>query len=333
MAERLLSAREVAELTVDLTRCEVQEHGGALSGEVRNAQRRWRERRGLLLRVWSTDGCMGLGEASPLPGHSRETLADCRRALASVSPGTWRVHDAAPLPGAARFALECALLDIIARQRGISVAALLRPPPHQPVPLCALVNDLDAAIAHWQHGICAFKIKVGSNFDAEHALLTALRHHFPRAVLRIDANGAWTPAQAAENLALLAPIGLELAEEPCSGPLPPSPIPLAIDERLAAGDSSALRDGSAAIAIVKPMLLGLVRCLQLAAVHPVIVSHLFDGPVALTAAAELALALRPKHACGLATHAGLTAWPPIVVPQLRGGFLEPHTSIGLGVTL
>ncbi|HEX6239392.1 MAG TPA: O-succinylbenzoate synthase, partial [Polyangiales bacterium] len=41
-----------------------------------------------------------------------------------------------------------------------------------------------------------------------------------------------------------------------------------------------------------------------------VVTHLFDGPIALAAASVLALALQsPRLAAGLAPHAGLAAWP------------------------
>jgi L-alanine-DL-glutamate epimerase-like enolase superfamily enzyme len=66
----------------------------------------------------------------------------------------------------------------------------------------------------------------------------------------------------------------------------------------------------------------------------VVVTHLFDGPIAMAAACELALALPKTLACGLDVHDGLTAWPPCDVPQRRNDCLvSPNSTSGLGVCL
>ena len=64
-----------------------------------------------------------------------------------------------------------------------------------------------------------------------------------------------------------------------------------------------------------------------------VVTHLFDGPVALAAAAELALSLpAPALAAGLDPHDRLGDWPAIVVPQLaRRGVVRAASAPGLGL--
>jgi hypothetical protein len=62
----------------------------------------------------------------------------------------------------------------------------------------------------------------------------------------------------------------------------------------------------------------------------VVVSHSFDGPVALTAAAALALALPTPMAQGLAPHPGLAAWPPIRLPIAHAA-LHAWNTPGLGL--
>ena len=79
---------------------------------------------------------------------------------------------------------------------------------------------------------------------------------------------------------------------------------------------------------------GLSHCLELgrrarALNLGVVVSHSFDGPVALAAAAALALALPAGIAQGLAPHAGLSAWPPIPLP-IVGAKLQAWSGAGLG---
>ena len=88
--------------------------------------------------------------------------------------------------------------------------------------------------------------------------------------------------------------------------------------------------------VLKPMILGgLSRWLELgrragALDLGVVVSHSFDGPVALAAAAALALALPTRIAQGLAPHSGLAAWPPIPLP-LTHAALQVWSTPGLGL--
>src|SRR4051812_31257506 len=96
----------------------------------------------LLLALTDEAGAVGLGEASPLPPFSREDLDACARALDDVHERLAPLDDEAPAAEAisfalqrmepalaaapsARFALETALLDLLARRRGLSVATLL----------------------------------------------------------------------------------------------------------------------------------------------------------------------------------------------------------------
>ena len=65
-------------------------------------------------------------------------------------------------------------------------------------------------------------------------------------------------------------------------------------------------------------------------------THLFDGPVALAAACELALALPPDGLlpCGLDPHDGLVAFPAVDVPRLRhAGLVSPTSRPGLALDL
>ncbi|MFZ5785756.1 MAG: hypothetical protein ACOY3Y_04870, partial [Acidobacteriota bacterium] len=57
--------------------------GGEVPGEVGNRASTWRERHGVLLEVEDDGGARGVGEASPLPGYSPDTLEACEAALAA----------------------------------------------------------------------------------------------------------------------------------------------------------------------------------------------------------------------------------------------------------
>ncbi len=236
-----------------------------------------------------------------------------------------------------------------------------------PVPLAALLagDVLRHAARLVEEGYGCLKLKVGGDPDADLALLDSLRVEVGAAVaLRADANRSLPAASAEEWLREAAGFELEFVEEPVAFErlleLTATHVPIALDESLhlpadqvraplrgaateAAEEFAADRISEAADAgrcsfvVLKPMALGgLGRCMRLAATArargaEVVVSHLFDGPVGLAAAAELALALRPTPAAGLAPHPGLGVWPAAVSPAFQGARLAVHDRPGLGL--
>jgi o-succinylbenzoate synthase len=132
--------------------------------------------------------------------------------------------------------------------------------------------------------------------------------------LRVDANGGWTVAQAAEALRALAPLGLEYAEQPCAtveelAELRASgcPVLVAADEsvRKAEDPLRVARAGAADVVVLKVAPLGGVApALRIAADCglPVVVSSALDTSVGLASGLALAGALPDlPYACGLAT--------------------------------
>jgi O-succinylbenzoate synthase len=286
--------------------------------------------RGLLLRLRAGDAgddagdLVGEGEASPLPGYSPDTFDTARAALLGRGPPT-------PAADMASFA---ARLDLDGKQRGLAAHAILGA-TRERLALYALVADLDAAAAAWARGIRALKVKVGRDAAAEIAFLAALRRQHPDAELRLDANGRAVDGAA---LAAFAPVYLE---EPL-GASAGGAIPLALDESLQRMTDDAvaarLAGGEVAALVLKPMTLGPGRCFALARLAerhgvPVTVTHTFDGPLALAAAAAVALALPGRVlAVGLDRHAGLAAWPPATVAALGAYEIRATGAPGLGVS-
>ncbi len=334
-----------------------------------------RERQAVRIRLLDGQGTVGLGEALPLPGYSRDDAATAERVLAALArqwAGTGLAVPAGPAGVAqivaslaphelalaaapsARFALECALLDLLARRDGVSAAAwLARGHALQAVPVSVLLpEDLPGAAAAAAdavargHGVLKLKIaRADRTLQDEDALLGAVRAAADAAwsgtgspaLLRLDANGAMDPAQLPARMAALVRHGIELVEEPVAGAallrMPALPLPWAADESLAdAGLAAALLELPAgrrpAAWVLKPAGLGLSRCLALAAAAAehglgVIVTHSLDGELGHAAACALAAALPlPPWPCGLAPHAGLRhavpAQPLLPVPTAPG---------------
>ena len=329
---------------------EVRVHRGQTLGPVGAARAPAHERGGAIVTLVDDAGATGQGEGSPLAGHSPETLDAVVAALEAVrglflgrtlrAPWGYLLSERVrSLPGAARFALETAVLDLTARRRGAPLRRLLSPVARDEVAASAYVGAaLDArtmkvALEAAGAGFGAVKVKLSGApevYDRELEALRALREALPHDVrLRLDANGAWSPAEAPAAIARLRGLRVELIEQPTPvgslRALGRCGVPWAIDESLAdAGDvAAALRRGGGCVAaVIKPAVHGLLGAHALAtrarvAGKGVVVTHLFDGPIGTAAACELALAIgEPRYAAGLALHGGLAAWPSAEVAQL-----------------
>jgi L-Ala-D/L-Glu epimerase len=336
------------------------------SPRAQDARRSWPTRESLLVRISDADGRSGVGEASPLPGYSKDLLADVEVALALVGAATTKLADALELlPGrvalravaglvpatlpAARMALETAALDLLGQRQGLSAPLLLGAAPGATRPLAELLGPASAPtlIADAEHAVHAgfshLKVKLGAKAELQKELdgVTALRKRFGASVnLRLDANGNLSADEVVIAWQTLSRLSIELFEEP--GAVPPeltATLPLGLDESLQ-GHSEAevealLRQRQPRCLVLKPMALGgLDHCWRLAerardVGADVVVSHCFDGPFAWRAAAALALALPRGPAHGLAPHAGLDGWALAPLP-VRNGNLETWKEPGLG---
>ncbi len=202
-------------------------------------------RRVAVLRLASSGGLVGLGEASPpdwLPGESFDgSIAALRRFAHTVADGGLSIGDAvatdeaalldaagasrgvlAELPPAARNAVQTALLDLLARSRELSVAELLGADGPAPQAVSALLvaegpedaacNAADLVV----RGFRCLKLKVGGrSLEGDVAIAEAVRSRVgPKIGLRLDANRAWGFEQAVNALGALAGVGADFIEEP-----------------------------------------------------------------------------------------------------------------------
>jgi o-succinylbenzoate synthase len=355
-------------------RLELQRYRIALGPGVSNSRRGWREREGLLLELADEHGVVGQGETAPLPGYSNDELGAAERSLGARA-GAWLKLpelDRSELlpetiaevvtrfaPGAspsARFGVETALLDWLARRRGEPVHRLLsrfaRSHSDSDVPVAAWIgfeardDVLASAGAALDAGFRTLKLKAGrpNAFDAELATIAAVRSLAgPDVRIRLDLNRA-LPRTAAGQLERLCGFDLEFVEEPFEreAPLPRHPpIPLALDESMVEGRSlgrELSRDHGIVAVVLKPALHGgLLPALELAAraveagLAPII-SHAFEGLIGYAAACELALAAGNRaRAAGLGPHPALSAWNAPLPRALEGTVLRPHAEPGLGL--
>jgi L-alanine-DL-glutamate epimerase-like enolase superfamily enzyme len=209
---------------------------------------------------------------------------------------------------------------------------------------------LGVAEQAWNRGVYRFKVKIGSlgRWDEDLALLETLRKKFgPQLQLRLDANQEIERDHLESKLQQLSAFGPEYLEEPCPFPslvgCGQLPITLALDDTLALpgiySQVITFMDQHPGTSLVlKPMKLGgFAACLDwahLAHQHrgSVSMSHLFDGPVALAACAQLALCLPgDQHAAGLTPHVGLQAWSPCAQPMIGASAIVPSNNAGLGI--
>ncbi len=120
-------------------------------------------------------------------------------------------------PAPARCALELALYDRIARQRGLALWQVLELPRPQPQPTSfTIAIDTPEAMARMAQELADFpviKVKLGGDAD-DADRLAAIRAVRPDARLRIDANAGWSFDAAEDYLCRMKAYDLELIEQP-----------------------------------------------------------------------------------------------------------------------
>lgn len=232
------------------------------------------------IKVWDqeTPEVFGLGEAGPLAGLSPDFGAvaeDKLRAICGeINRGEWKEEELSAFPSV-KFALETAFSDLgNGGVRKIFDNHFYK--RHIPVPINGLIwmgpKDFmrKQIVEKIGAGFTTIKLKIGAiDFEEELGLLQFIRTEFSteNLVLRVDANGAFAPAEAMEKLKCLSAYDLHSIEQPiaagqedalaalCEG----TPVPIALDEELI-GNSHRKEALLAAVKphyiILKPSLMG-----------------------------------------------------------------------------
>lgn len=171
-------------------------------------------------------------------------------------------------PAPARCALELALYDRIARQRGLALWQLLELPRPEPQPTSfTIAIDTPEAMARMAvelPGFPVIKMKLGGDGDDE-ARLATVRAARPDARLRVDANAGWSIDTAGDYLRRMEAYHLEMIEQPLAkeaiaemGLLQSrTKIPIVADESVqTAADVQALADAGVSGVNIKLMKVG-----------------------------------------------------------------------------
>ena len=229
----------------------------------------------IVVRVTADDGTVGYGEGLPRPYVTGETTESCiGHMVGHLWPAVSRVDFADLVPGpdpiqtlepveaslpvvepdgviawnAARAAFELAIVDVLARRQGLSLAEIL-PPKRSAVVYSGVISSgtIDSAVRLAEMcvelGVPAIKIKIDGDDAFER--VAAVREVVGSSVsLRVDANGAYDVDGAIDILNQLAALSVECAEQPIPRGAPEelaavqagSPIPVMADESLVTVD-------------------------------------------------------------------------------------------------
>jgi o-succinylbenzoate synthase len=314
------------------------------------------------------DDChTGIGEASPLAGYSAESpddvidyLKDLKKRIKNITINNTEdiisfCSSPAPLtglPSSGLFAMESALLDLLGKQKNLPVWKLLNKTDNYPdISINALLTVKTSAAEInrlLNSGINTFKVKTGrTSLKDELLFLQRLRNTAgDRAVIRLDANGLFTVDEAKNRIAAYTVVNPEFIEEPVSGTdmlkLKKSPVPIGADESLAdiTTKKAIINSDTVSVIVIKPALQhGIFNSLKLADQaakknKKITVTHMMDGPVALTACVHLAFALPQRPlACGLyPARSSLVKSEHSFIHQIKQGLLSRPEESGAGIS-
>jgi L-Ala-D/L-Glu epimerase len=176
--------------------------------------------------VLSDDTGTGLGEAAPSEhyGEIQTTVLAVLEYLQPVlrdlplTPTTLHeaMEHAIHLNPSAKAAIDMAAYDFLGKRAGLPVHALLGlDPARTPRTSFTIGIDTPDVMAEKAREAAQYpilKVKVGTPNDVQN--LDAIRSARPDAVIRVDANEAWTPKDAITNIERIADFDIEFVEQP-----------------------------------------------------------------------------------------------------------------------
>jgi muconate cycloisomerase len=281
----------------------------------------------ILVRITGGDGIAGWGEARPSHRWSYETeetvVSTIRRYLAPALLGldesdVARLHavmDAVIAPGVqigqpiAKSAIDLAVHDLLGKQRGLSLSALMGRGAGQPVPLCWVVSahSVDEAVRQTEEGMAkgyhGFKVKTGIDPGTDLEMMQEVMCVAGDKPVWVDANQGWDFNTAVRLSRALALLGVKVIEQPLAAGnitgyadlVRRSEIPVVLDESICSPRDLLqwIRLGAINGLVIKLCRVGglfwarQMAEMALAADLLLLGSGLTEGRIALNAAAQL----------------------------------------------
>lgn len=189
----------------------------------------------VIVTLTTSDGLLGMGEATVLPEFMGESMEEVLRDIALLSR---YLKDADPedvdhlhatvdrvLPScrSARAALDEACHDVTGKKLGTPVWRLLGQRQRDRLECTWVIGlkspneTVDDARMGQSRGYRTFKVKVGANDEDDLLKVRLLRETLgDKALIRLDANGAYSPERSLTVLDRMVPFGLEMIEQPCA---------------------------------------------------------------------------------------------------------------------
>lgn len=305
---------------------EVSVFEARLGAPLLSAHGRTSVRRLVRVSLTGEDGLTGYGEAAPLESYDGVSVEAVLAALEA-----WEPDGPDPALPQAAAALDLARWDLAGRRAGAPVWRLLGGSRAPVVPVNATIGAEDpaaaAALASKARaaGFTCVKVKVGTPDDVQR--VRAVREAAPDIEIRLDANGAWSVAEATAALGRLAGLGIELCEEPVHGAEALGQVAAACELPVAADETPVLEQRVCTAVCLKIAasggITGLVRDARRARElgYQVYLASTLDGPLGIAAALHAASLVAPDRPCGLATLDRFTDPDPL--PPVHGAITAP----------
>jgi L-Ala-D/L-Glu epimerase len=297
-----------------------------------------------LVTVTLADGTSGFGEAAPFPAFNGETRDGAIEALRAARPSVvgedaraWRriaAMVAGTASGAARCAIETAVLDALTRRAGLPLWAFFGGAERSLVtdvtlPIASVDEARAEAAARVAEGFGRLKVKVGG--EADLARILVVHEAAPGAELMLDGNGGLSAEAALDLLADLRGRGILpiLFEQPVPGDdlaglalvARRGGVPVAADESVtsAADVIGVAALGAAQVVNVKPMKSGVAGALDVAIAARAAGLGLMIGGMVET---RLAMSLSACLAAGLGGFAFVDLDTPLFLAEdpFAGGY-------------
>lgn len=328
-----------------------------------------REARNALVEVQVTTGegrvVTGWGEAAPAGMITGETIEGAMSFVGQMAPllegrdpadleDIWRLMSGASTRHfSAKAALDIALHDALGRALGVPVASLMGGAPRSfptdiTVGMAAPEEMAREAVEQVGAGFSMLKLKLGDDPHEDVRRVDAVRRAVgPDVILRLDANQGWTPLEALRVVEKVAPLDIQVVEQPVPADdlkgmaevARRSPVAIMADESLFS-PRDALRLAEARACHVFNIKLmkcgGLYRARQINAIAEAAFIRTFLGcmiesRVSISAACHFVAATSNVMGADLDAHMYLTEDPVRGGPRVESGTVVFPSGAGLGV--